>query len=174
MVFDGGKVLAVTHLKRALIEQLEMALEMLARVGDEAYSGARDVRGCIGAHIRHNINFVDAIIDGAITGSVDYAVRTRDRLIENDRAYASAKLRSLIESLARIPIHLSEPVAVISELNPRLIVQSTFGRELEFAISHTVHHYALIRERLEQSGIQFDPRFGVALSTLEYWETAGR
>ena len=41
-------------------------------------------------------------------------------------------------------------------------------RELEFAISHTIHHHALIKERLRHLGIEFDEKFGVAPSTLEY------
>jgi len=174
MALDGGKVLAATHLKKALLEQLEMALDLIARLDDKVYSGPGDGRGSIGSHLRHNLNFVEAVIDGALCGSIDYGARTRDRRVETDRSHASSKVRSLMDALARIPIHLAEAVTVTSELNPRLRLYSTLGRELEFAISHTVHHYALIRERLLQNGIHFEPQFGVAPSTLEYWRAAGQ
>ena len=174
MAFDGGRISARTCLKQCLIDQLEMARDLIGRLDDQTYSGANEDRGGIGAHIRHNINFIDVIIDGAMSGSINYASRTRDRRIETDRSSASVKLRSLIEALTKIPINAAEPVTVTSELDPTLHHRSTLGRELEFVISHTVHHYALIRERLEATGLEFDPRFGVAPSTLEYWKSARR
>jgi hypothetical protein len=174
MAFDGGKTSTERRLKLSLIDQLEMGLEVIGKLDDQTYSGSVDGRGSIGAHLRHNINFVDAVIDAAISGSADYASRTRDRRIETDRSSASAKLRSLIDALIKVPMNVAELITVTSELDPSVQHLSTLGRELEFAISHTVHHYALIRERLESGGIAVDARFGVAPSTLEYWRTAER
>ena len=174
MAFDGGKTSAERRLKLALIDQLELGIDLIEHLDDQTFSGSDNGRGSVGAHIRHNINFVDAVIDGAISGSIDNTDRSRDRRIETDRSAASTKLRSLIEALVKVPMNIAELVSVASELDPMLQHPSTLGRELEFAISHTIHHYALIRERLESSGVQFDPRFGIAPSTLEYWRTAKR
>ena len=44
--------------------------------------------------------------------------------------------------------------------------QSSLQRELQFLVSHSVHHYALIRELLRQSGFDAGEGFGVAPSTL--------
>jgi hypothetical protein len=172
MALDGGKVSAEKRLKTALTDQLQMGLELIAKLDDQTYAGTNDGRGSIGAHLRHIINFVDAVIDGAMSGSVDHLTRSRDRRIETDRSSASAKLRSLIDEIRAVPMVLNEPVTVASELDPAVRHRSTLGREVEFAVSHTIHHYALIRERL--TGVDFDPRFGVAPSTLEYWRTAER
>ena len=157
---------------RALIDQLEMGIDLIGRLGDQTYSRADHERGSIEAHIRHNINFVDAVIDGATSGSIDNSTRCRDRRLETDRSFASAKLRSLIDALTKIPMNAAELVRVTSELDRSVQHLSTLGRELEFAISHTIHHYALIRERLEKNDLAIDPRFGIAPSTLEYWRTA--
>ena len=174
MAFDGGKESTERRLKLALIDQLEMGIDLIEQLDNPTYSDSIDGRGSIGAHIRHNINFVDMLIDAAISGSADYANRTRDLRIETDRSAASAKLRSLIDALTKVPMNVAELIAVISELDPTIEQLSTLGRELEFAISHTIHHYALIRQRLENSGVTCDPRFGIAPSTLEYWRTAKR
>lgn len=174
MSFDGGRTSTERRLKLALIDQLEMGIDLIEHLDAQAYSGSNDGRGGIGAHIRHNINFVDAVIDGAISGTVDHLNRSRDRQIETDRSSALARLRTLIDALTKVPMNVAEQITVTSELDPIVQHLSTLGRELEFAISHTIHHYALIRERLEETGLEFDPRFGVAPSTLEYWRAAER
>ena len=174
MAFDGGKISTERRLKLVLIDQLEMGVELMGKLDDQTYSSSNGGRGSIGAHIRHNINFVDAVIDGAISGSVDHTNRSRDRRIETDRSSASAKLRSLIDALTKVPMNVAELISVTSELDPTVQHLSTLGRELEFTISHTIHHYALIRERLEETGLEFDQRFGIAPSTLEYWRTEKR
>jgi hypothetical protein len=174
MAFDGGQLSISARLKRALIDQLEMAIDLVGRLDDESYAAAKDGCGSVGAHLRHNINFVETILDGAMSGSIDYATRTRDRRIETERSFASWKLRSMIETLDKVPMDLTEPVMVISEIDPKLRHRSTLGRELEFVISHTVHHFALIKERLDGDEIELDEKFGVAPSTLEYWQASGR
>ena len=174
MAFDGGKTSTERRLKLALIDQLEMGMDLIELLDDQTYSGLTDSPGSIGAHIRHNINFVDALIDGAISGSIDNSTRSRDRRIETDRSSASAKLRSLIDALTKVPMNVAELTSVGSELDPSVQHLSTLGRELEFGISHTIHHYALIRERLAKTGVNLNARFGVAPSTLEYWRSEKR
>ena len=49
---------------------------------------------------------------------------------------------------------------------------SSVGRELQFLVSHTVHHYALIRLLLEDHGIYAGEEFGVAPSTLAHQRAA--
>ncbi len=172
MAFDGGKTSVETRLKLALIDQLEMGIDLIEHLDDQTYSHSDRGRGSVGAHVRHNINFVDAVIDGSICGLIDHSNRSRDQRIETDRSTASAKMRSLIDVLKEVPMNVAEVVNVASELDASLHHVSTLGRELEFAISHTIHHYALIRERLNDTGFKFDRRFGIAPSTLEYWRTA--
>lgn len=174
MAFDAGKLARTTPLVDTLIGQLEMAIDLIAGLNEEGFSSAKDDRGGIGAHIRHNINFVEAVLDGSISGVIDYASRRRDRRIETDRSFASGKIRYLIEALENLPVDLTTRVKVTSEIDPTFLFPSTLGREIEFVISHAVHHYALIKERLAETEIEVGEKFGVAPSTLEYWRTAGQ
>jgi hypothetical protein len=45
-------------------------------------------------------------------------------------------------------------------------------RELQFLLSHTVHHYALMALILRLQGFNPAAEFGVAPSTLQHWERA--
>jgi hypothetical protein len=61
-----------------------------------------------------------------------------------------------------IPVKMNEG----DDSSPRS--QSTIRRELQFLLSHTVHHYALIAIILKIQGFDCDEDFGVAPSTLKY------
>ena len=45
---------------------------------------------------------------------------------------------------------------------------SSVRRELQFLLSHTVHHHALVKELLRARGRAIGADFGVAPSTLEH------
>ena len=47
---------------------------------------------------------------------------------------------------------------------------STVRRELQFLLSHTVHHFALIAVLLERFSIAVPDDFGIAPSTLKHWQ----
>ena len=49
---------------------------------------------------------------------------------------------------------------------------SSVARELQFLVSHTVHHYAVIAAMLRPQGIEPGVDFGVAPSTLKYEQGA--
>ena len=44
---------------------------------------------------------------------------------------------------------------------------STLSRELQFLVSHTVHHDALIAAAARALGVATEPDFGIAPSTLK-------
>jgi hypothetical protein len=105
------------------------------------------------------------------TGYIDYNQRNRESLVETNRLYAASRIEMAIErsSMVRQRDLLSE-VLVSSEVDPFIRHRSMVSREFEFVISHTVHHYALIADRLAKFGVGIDKNFGVAASTLEYWK----
>ena len=45
---------------------------------------------------------------------------------------------------------------------------STLGRELQFLVSHTVHHFAIIGAICHRMDIELAPTFGIAPSTLKH------
>ena len=55
-----------------------------------------------------------------------------------------------------------------SEIDTGLWIESSAMRELEFLHSHTVHHHALVAEKLNSFGIKVATDFGVAPATLKF------
>jgi uncharacterized damage-inducible protein DinB len=51
---------------------------------------------------------------------------------------------------------------------PDTWTRSTVARELQFLLSHTVHHYALVAIRLRLAGREPAAGFGVSPSTLRF------
>jgi hypothetical protein len=59
-------------------------------------------------------------------------------------------------------------VSVRSESDTGVWLTSSVAREMEFVLSHMIHHHALIAEKLVGQGIILDRAFGVAPSTKSY------
>ncbi|MBK7410730.1 MAG: hypothetical protein IPJ40_23360 [Saprospirales bacterium] len=59
---------------------------LLALVEQDVYARPLDLfnGSTIGQHIRHILNFYEAVVSGATAGLVDYAKRERDPQIEQD------------------------------------------------------------------------------------------
>lgn len=169
---EQRKIAATDQLLAELRIELAAARVLIERLDDATFTEPSGRNGSIGAHFRHNIELVRALYDGVETGRVDYAARSRDRTIETDRIAAIQALQELAErGRGFASLDISTPLTVDSETVPGLEIGSSFGRELEFAISHTVHHHALIAERLREMCVGIDPMFGVAAATRRFWET---
>lgn len=169
---EQRKISATDQLLAELLSELAAAIAVIERLDEPIFTEPSGRNGSIGAHFRHNIELVKALYDGVESGRVDYAARSRDRTIETDRSAAIDALLALIErGRGFASLDISMPLTVASETVRGLDIASSFGRELEFAISHTVHHHALIAERLREMCVGIDPMFGVAAATRRFWET---
>lgn len=151
---------------------LEQALELLGEV-DEATYVAAPVPGLssAGAHLRHVLDHYAALLDGAADGSVDYDRRRRGTAVEQDRVAAAVRTRDLMSRLLALPEDGEFAVAVQTDCGQPVgsaRTRSSVGRELQFLVSHTVHHFALIRAVLAGSRVSLPDDFGVAPSTLAY------
>lgn len=166
------------HLVAACVQVLEQGLDLLERIDDRFYSetGGLPVQSGVGAHFRHCIDFYQSFLAGVASGQIDYDRRERDTLVERDRAFAATKFRIIISELQRLPpdcgeagvwVSLEGDACASSELNRWCI--STVARELQFILSHTVHHYALVALVLRLQGFEPGEEFGVAPSTLKFW-----
>jgi uncharacterized damage-inducible protein DinB len=154
-----------------LIHLLRQLAEVILRLEDYDYSVecARGVSGSIGAHVRHCLEHVSALVAGAQAGHVSYDSRRRGTAVELRREAAVTEIERLQDRLATISSNtLAQPVAVPCALDARgsaLIAKSTVARELAFVISHTIHHFAVIALLLRDLGISVPPRFGYAPTT---------
>lgn len=157
------------------IRWLEQALALLSRIDDESYSaiapGMAPHRA--GAHLRHVVEFYQAFLDGVEGFHIDYDARRRDPQIECSRAAATRAIETIIERLrAEATLRFEAVVWVRMEDAPAGMrdgfLESTITRELQVLGSHTIHHFALIAIALRLHGVEMDPDFGMAPSTLRY------
>jgi len=156
-----------------LIRQGTGAIQLL---GQDRYSGRgqTDDVSPPGAHFRHVFDFYRAFLDGFSVGRVNYDARERDPRIERNVDLAIGTANSLAEDIGSLPVgRLSQPIDVSANviLDGKSVVDwtpSTVQRELMYLLSHTVHHYAIIRLLAARTGIELDRHFGVAPSTLAH------
>jgi hypothetical protein len=151
-----------------LIDELERAVALISRLDEVTFR--RVVNGSsVGAQFRHDLDMVSTLIAGVGNGRLDYGNRERDQRIEADPRFAVSRYRDLILRLSLLDERsMGMSVLVRSEVDRKIWLPSSLGREVEFVHSHTVHHHALIAEKLATIGIEAAENFGVASSTLEY------
>jgi len=122
----------------------------------------------IGAHIRHNLDHYACFLDGLCGGFIDYSARKRNSQIEQNRAFALAEFSRILDQLAALDLREKKWCVLIDpETGPRQ-TQTSIQRELEFLLSHTIHHYAMVAVICKLGGLEVDEDFGVAPSTLRY------
>jgi hypothetical protein len=161
---------AEISLLRKIGEEFISALHLIEKLDDALYTKSTAVTGSVGGHFRHNLDFANSFVNGLETGKIDYGKRTRDVRIEQDRQYAIEKITFFMRRLQNVSVKiLIQNILVRSEIEEEFWFASSVGRELEFLHSHTVHHHALITEKLKTSGVKTTPGFGVAPSTLKFW-----
>lgn len=106
--------------------------------------------GSIGAHIRHVIDHFEAIQSGVASGYIDYNKRHRLSEVECCPRSAVNKLESINRWLSSLSCDSrAKTVQVTTEIDIQQTksaqCDSTLERELIFATSHAIHHYALIK-----------------------------
>jgi len=157
------------------IHVLEQGMELIERLDDRLYTRVNrpfSTHG-IGSHFRHCIDFYHSFLTAVGTGKINYDDRVRDEWVESRRLFATSKLRAMIEGLQRLSLTDNQgEVQVILEGSSWS--RSSVKRELQFLLSHTIHHYALIALALRLQGFDPGEEFGVAPSTLEYWRQSAR
>lgn len=158
---------------RENIEALQQGERLLRGISDSAYTQPAQYvfQSTVGTHIRHNLDHYACFLQGLETGCIDYAARQRNIRLEQDRAYAIAEISSLRERLKRLPEHLDkENLLVERDIGPGQ-AGSSVKRELEFLLSHTTHHYAIVAIICQLQGLSVGAEFGVAPSTLRHRAT---
>jgi uncharacterized damage-inducible protein DinB len=166
------------------IHQLEQGIELIRRLDDALFVACPEspFPGGVGAQVRHCVDFYDCLLASLDGGRVDYMKRVRDPRTETDRAHAMDRLRELIDALEQLGRGQAErELQVRSEASPDADGESAWARssvrrELEFLLSHTIHHYALVVVLLRLHGFTMPAGlkgFGVAPSTERHWRDAG-
>jgi len=152
---------------------LEQGRELLRGLSAEQYSAhcASCFNSSIGGHMRHSIDHYDSFLAGYRVGEIDYDKRKRDPRIETDPCHATAALQRIIDGLAAMPDgELDRPVRIKMDGGQSdEWTHSSVRRELQFLLSHTIHHFALIVAIAASQGVgNFPENFGMAPSTVKY------
>lgn len=168
-ISDYGQILLVIQ----CIAVLRQGIDLIENLTDELFtrSGEQGEKSSVGAHFRHNLDFVTNFLRGLETGKLDYNTRERNLRVETNRQYAVLRFREAVLELENLTLEdLAKKILVRSETVENLWCESSAMRELEFLQSHTIHHYALIQTKLASFGFAAPRDFGVAPSTLEFWK----
>lgn len=153
---------------------LQQAADLLRRMDDATYATVAGGAGQspVGVHFRHILDHYRSFLRGLPEGAIDYDARERHGPVETDRGLALASVLGLITDIGGIPRELAaRPLSVsLRSVADRGDApdwsQSSLNRELQFLVSHTVHHFALIKYILTHAGIETEAGFGIAPSTL--------
>ena len=154
----------------ALRGQLESLRGVVASLPGGAYRASPSrVSGTVGAHVRHCLDHVRALVSQIDSGELTYDSRLRGTGVETEPGVAVEEIDRLcaeLQQLERAP--LDAPVrlqSMIERDGAAVKTTSTLGREVAFVIQHTIHHLAIVAVLLEQLGVRVPSDFGLAPST---------
>ncbi len=162
---------------RANIFFLDQAQRLLANMDDQVYAtqSGKVFGASLGQHLRHCLDHYASFLGGLSLMKIDYDHRERDEKLETSTEYASGLMRGLKNDL----LELNDRDAA-SEVLVKMDCgggdqgwyQSTLGRELQFLVSHTVHHFAMMTGMCQERGLAVERGFGIAPSTLRHRQLA--
>mgnify|MGYP005985460977 CR=1 FL=1 len=130
-----------------------------------------------GAHMRHIIDHYLALITGLPLGKVDYDVRHRNSNVELEPELALKKLAQIsnwIKSLENTDLTRALTLSTEISVHEQKVesVPTSLARELVFAGSHAVHHYAMITQIAQQQEMVLPSSFGIAPATATHLRKA--
>ena len=165
------------------VELLVSAIRLLDQLDDDTYRMRQlsNRQSGIGAHLRHALDHYQCFLDGLSVDYVDYDQRLRLERLEVSRTFAQETMDGYVKRLndsKRYPADYPLKVRMDSGTNQtdgnEGVCDSSFGRELQFLVSHTIHHFAIIKIFCQLMNIDVPEGFGVAPSTLKYQAGAER
>ena len=158
----------------ALLQQGEIMLEQLS---DSNYTQKMPTvfNASIGGHFRHCLDHFQLLHDSCRNGVVNYDDRQRGTSVEFNRMAAFVQTQALRQALQEME-QLDQPLLILAKStyagDTAEKAMSTLGRELIYAVSHAIHHFALIKVMANLQGASLPASFGIAPSTLQYRDCA--
>lgn len=156
------------------------ARELIESLDDSQFLYATAEAGSVGCQFRHVLDFYDCFMAGREQGTIDYTARRRDQRLESERTRACDEITRITVALEALDgSETDRPVRVRLEGDYDRacdgICDSSVMRELQFLLSHTIHHFTIVRALLTDQGVELGDRyvhFGVAPSSVRYYERA--
>lgn len=161
-------------LRKDCINNLQEIRRLLCSLSDQQY-----IRPCqllseatLGQHVRHIVEFYQAVLVPDMPRRVNYDDRKRDIRIETSIQFACSLIDSLTDQINRLesdfPVKLTGNYGAL-DANLEVIDSSLF-RELAYCMEHSIHHQALIKIALMEQRIDhlISDDFGVAPATIRF------
>lgn len=152
-------------------EMLHSCEKLLKEAGQEAFvfRPALLNGSTVGMHFRHVLEFF-MLLDERMSTSINYDLRRRDSVLENELEAAlsqSAHLRERLESGVFRDTSLTLDWQYEED---KVAIATSLHRELAYNLEHLVHHMALIRIGLQlaKPDLEIPEDFGLANSTRRY------
>jgi len=154
----------------ANLHVIDQGIRLLEKLGAERYAARVAIcyNASIGGHLRHIIEHYESFLSGYEQGEIDYEKRARDPLIEGNVSYAAATLENVAAGLRHLDLPSMPANSGYCAETVSTIARTSVLRELEFLLSHTIHHYALVAVMARLQGCEPEADFGVAPSTLKF------
>jgi hypothetical protein len=161
-------------LENAVEDVLVQGLVLLSELDDATYCAIAEkpYGSSIGQHYRHVLEHFVSVANALLTGTIDYDHRERNREWETSVATATSATMSLLDVFrALTPEQLRGSCIVrytVGYYGEPEIFDNSFAREVAYAVSHAVHHFAIIRFVAAAFNIVVPDEFGIAPSTLKH------
>ena len=171
--------MSTNQLLAAMDEVLAQGESLLLGISDAQYANAAPdaFSASVGAHYRHGLEHFKILFESVNETEIDYDRRERDARLERERLFAlqvTRDFRHAARFLSTLPA--GRPIEARYKISyagsGSCSAPSTVGREIMYAVSHAIHHYALIGLICGARKIPVPDRFGVAPSTIEYQNQA--
>ena len=154
---------------------IEQGISYLESVSKEDYTAiiSPNFISSAGSHMRHIIDHYQAIISGLENDLIDYDVRERGSELELLPELAINKLNEIttwIKQLTKDKLNTLITLATEVSVSDQNIqyVETSVARELVFASSHAVHHYAMIAQISFAQQNTSPQSFGLAPATATF------
>jgi hypothetical protein len=165
--------MSIDQLLAAMDDVLDQGEALLTGLSDAQYADTVAGGPSIGAHYRHSLEHFKILFEAVPQSHIDYDRRERDARLESERLAAlkaTRDFRHTARFLATLPA--DRPIEVLSRISyaspAACVAPSTIGREIMYAVSHAIHHHALIAMICDGRRIALPPDFGVAPATIAH------
>ena len=165
------------QVKTAAKITLESLHKVIQQLSVQYYSQPINVLNgsTIGEHTRHIIEFFQCLEKQAQTGIINYDKRERNALIQqapNQAAFAIEQVIHFVNNSDE-KIILTLEAGYDASSDDTDVMATNMKREITYALEHAIHHMALIKIGILQTGIPviLDDDFGIAVSTIKYKQT---
>lgn len=132
----------------AINDNLEKAKNLLGSISDDIYvnTSVSPYYSSIGGHIRHILDVFNCALEGFPEKDINLIARKRDPRMENDRAFAIAKITQAQRELSLLDEACFDAIVPVTDDlgSGAVTLNYTLGAILAQAQSHAIHHFAII------------------------------